>query len=65
MFGFWVWVGGRYSMDSANRQLMSLITGDDKQKPLGPLLDGDRTIPAGNVEAAHSLVLADASAVPA
>ena len=43
-------------------QLLWLVTGADKQKPLAQLLAGDTSIPAGNVEAAHSLVLADASA---
>ena len=43
-------------------QLLWLITGDDKQDPLRRLLAGDRTIPAGRVEAARSLVLADAAA---
>ena len=45
-------------------QILWLVTGEDKQKPLAQLLAGDRSIPAGNVEAAHSLVLADASASP-
>jgi 6-phosphogluconolactonase len=45
-------------------QLMWLITGDDKQEPLAQLLNGDTSIPAGNVEAAHSLVLADVAAAP-
>jgi 6-phosphogluconolactonase len=43
-------------------QIMWLVTGLDKRKPLAQLLAGDTSIPAGNVEAAHSLVLADASA---
>ena len=37
--------------------------GADKQTPLAQLLAGDRTIPAGRVEAARSMVLADAAAV--
>jgi 6-phosphogluconolactonase len=45
-------------------QIMWLVTGSDKQTPLTQLLAGDTSIPAGNVEAAHSLVLADASAAP-
>ena len=45
-------------------QLLWLVTGDDKKEPLGKLLAGDESIPAGRVEAAHSLVLADAAARP-
>jgi 6-phosphogluconolactonase len=44
-------------------QLLWLVTGADKRDPLQRLLAGDPTIPAGRVEAARSLVLADASAV--
>ena len=33
-------------------QLLWLVTGADKQAPLAKLLAGDRSIPAGNVEAA-------------
>ena len=43
-------------------QLLWLITGADKQVPLAQLLAGDRSIPAGRVEAERSLVLADQSA---
>jgi 6-phosphogluconolactonase len=46
-------------------QLMWLITGADKRDPLARLLAGDETIPAGRVQAARSLVLADAAAAPA
>ncbi len=45
-------------------QLLWLITGADKKEPLARLLAGDTSIPAGRVVAAHSLVLADASADP-
>jgi len=44
------------------RQLLWLVTGGDKKKPLAGLLAGDTTIPAGRVEAAASLVLADRAA---
>ena len=40
-------------------QLLWLITGADKKAPLAQLLAGDRSIPAGRVTAARSLVLAD------
>jgi 6-phosphogluconolactonase len=43
-------------------QLLWLITGVDKRDPLRRLLAGDPTIPAGRVEAARSLALADAAA---
>jgi 6-phosphogluconolactonase len=43
-------------------RILWLVTGDDKKPALARLLDGDRSIPAGRVEAAHSLVLADAAA---
>jgi 6-phosphogluconolactonase len=45
-------------------QILWLVTGADKQVPLGQLLAGDESIPAGRVEAARSLVLADAAARP-
>jgi 6-phosphogluconolactonase len=44
-------------------QLLWLVTGADKQDPLAKLLDGDTSIPAGRVAAAHSLIMADRSAV--
>jgi len=46
-------------------QLLWLVTGADKQGPLAKLLDGDTSIPAGRVSAAHSLIMADRSAVTA
>lgn len=45
-------------------QIMWLVTGADKTEPLAKLLAGDRSIPAGRVEAEGSLVLADAAAAP-
>jgi 6-phosphogluconolactonase len=44
------------------RQLLWLVSGDDKREALSRLLDGDRSIPAGRVEAEASLVMADQSA---
>jgi 6-phosphogluconolactonase len=44
------------------RQILWLVTGADKKEPLARLLAGDTTIPAGRVEAAASLVMADRSA---
>jgi len=43
-------------------QLLWLVTGSDKKEPLAKLLAGDTTIPAGRVEAAASLVMADRAA---
>ena len=45
------------------RQILWLVTGADKQNPLARLLAGDQEIPAGRVEAARSLVIADRAAV--
>ena len=44
------------------RQVLWLVSGEDKRAPLAKLLAGDRSIPAGRVEASASLVLADRSA---
>jgi 6-phosphogluconolactonase len=44
------------------RQLLWLVTGGDKKGPLARLLAGDTTIPAGRVDAAASLVMADRAA---
>jgi 6-phosphogluconolactonase len=44
------------------QQIMWLVTGADKKDPLARLLAGDITIPAGRVEAAASLVMADRAA---
>jgi 6-phosphogluconolactonase len=46
------------------RQLLWLVTGADKKDPLARLLAGDTTIPAGRVEAAASLIMADRAAAP-
>lgn len=45
-------------------QLLWLIAGADKREPLARLLAGDTSIPAGRVQAARSLVLADEAATP-
>jgi 6-phosphogluconolactonase len=44
------------------REILWLVTGADKKEALGALLAGDTTIPAGRVEAAASVVLADRAA---
>jgi len=43
-------------------QILWLITGADKREPLAKLVAGDTSIPAGRVEAARSLILADKAA---
>ena len=43
-------------------EILWLISGEDKRRPLAQLLHRDPSIPAGRVEATHSTVLADASA---
>jgi 6-phosphogluconolactonase len=44
-------------------QILWLVTGADKKTALAKLMAGDRSIPAGHVEADASLVLADRAAV--
>jgi 6-phosphogluconolactonase len=44
------------------QQILWLVTGADKKEPLARLLAGDTTIPAGRVEGATSLVMADRAA---
>lgn len=46
------------------RQLVWLVSGEDKRGPLEKLLRSDPSIPAGRVEAGSSLVMADRSAAP-
>lgn len=43
-------------------QLLWLVTGSDKRAALSRLVSGDVSIPAGRVDATHSLVMADRSA---
>jgi 6-phosphogluconolactonase len=45
-------------------QILWLISGEDKREALARLLAGDQSIPAGRVEARHSMIIADASAAP-
>jgi 6-phosphogluconolactonase len=46
------------------RRILWLIIGESKREPLRRLLEGDRSIPAGRVEAAASVVVADRAAAP-
>ena len=45
-------------------EILWLISGEDKREPLARLLAGDRSIPAGRVEAGRSTIIADAAAAP-
>jgi len=47
------------------RQLLWLVSGEDKRAPLERLLAADPSIPAGRVEAGSSLVMCDRPAAPA
>jgi len=47
------------------RQLLWLVTGEDKVDALGRLRSGDRSIPAGRVSTANAVVIADAAAAGA
>jgi 6-phosphogluconolactonase/glucosamine-6-phosphate isomerase/deaminase len=51
---------------AAARQIIWLVTGDDKREALARLLDGDESIPAGRVQNDNMVVVADeAAAAPA
>jgi 6-phosphogluconolactonase/glucosamine-6-phosphate isomerase/deaminase len=51
------------ALDSA-RQIVWLVTGPDKVDALAKLLAGDSSIPAGRVENARMIVVADEAAAP-
>ncbi len=44
------------------RQILWLVTGEDKVDALARLRAGDRSIPAGRISTANALVVADAAA---
>jgi 6-phosphogluconolactonase len=48
---------------SRANELLWLISGEDKKSALAKLIKGDDSIPASHVEARHSMILADSSAV--
>lgn len=52
-----------YPALAAARRILWLVTGPDKREPLAKLRAGDRSIPAGRVEAVDATVIADAEAV--
>ena len=47
---------------AAARQIIWMVTGEDKREPLAKLLAGDRSIPAGRVENDDMTVVADEAA---
>jgi 6-phosphogluconolactonase len=51
-----------YEALSTARQLLWVVVGDEKREAMARMLQGDRAVPAGRVQAARSLVLADAAA---
>ena len=53
-----------YPMLNRSRRILWLVTGSDKVAALQRLRDGDRAIPAGRIQAANALVLADQAAAP-
>ena len=53
-----------YPMLNRSRRILWLVTGSDKVAALQRLRDGDRSIPAGRIQAANALVLADQAAAP-
>jgi 6-phosphogluconolactonase len=44
------------------RQIVWLVTGEEKREPLAKLLAGDRSIPAGRIENENMIVVADEAA---
>jgi 6-phosphogluconolactonase len=53
-----------YPALAAARDVFWLVAGEDKRDALARLLAGDASIPAGRVEAADAVVLADEAAAP-
>jgi 6-phosphogluconolactonase len=51
-----------YPILNRARQVLWLVTGDDKAEMVGRLYAGDASIPAGRVRSDHALVLADRAA---
>jgi len=53
-----------YPMLNRARRILWLVTGNDKVNALARLREGDTSIPAGRIQAANALVLADQAAAP-
>jgi 6-phosphogluconolactonase len=54
-----------YRALDAAREIVWLVTGEEKREPLARLLDGDRSIPAGRISNTRQLVVADPAATAA
>jgi 6-phosphogluconolactonase len=54
-----------YPMISRSRQILWVVTGDEKVQMLNRLLNGDEAIPAGRIRCEHALVFADEAAAGA
>lgn len=49
---------------AAARRILWLVTGADKREPLAKVRRGDRSIPAGRVDATKAIVICDRAAAP-
>jgi 6-phosphogluconolactonase len=54
-----------YPVINRARQILWVVTGAEKVKPLDQLLNGDNSIPAGHVRRHEALILADEAAIGA
>ena len=52
-----------YQELNAARQLLWIVTGEEKRDALRRLLDSDASIPAGRVSATRSIIMADRAAL--
>jgi 6-phosphogluconolactonase len=52
-----------YSVINRARQILWVVTGAEKVKPLEQLLDGDNSIPGGRIRRDNALILADEAAI--
>jgi 6-phosphogluconolactonase len=53
-----------YPALDAARRILWLVAGEDKREALARLLSGDRSIPAGRVDADEAIVVCDRAAAP-
>jgi 6-phosphogluconolactonase len=51
-----------YPVINRARQILWVVTGTEKVKPLGQLLKGDNSIPGGRIRRDRALILADEAA---
>ena len=52
-----------YPVINRARQILWVVTGAEKVKPLGQLLNGDNSIPGGRICRDKALILADEAAI--